>query len=326
VRGDCATVAEAFEQAALALTSLITDLDLIRPRRRIAIACETRRRPQEPAPNCRGDRARRSGPSRGVPEAAGLHLGISGGRAVLTAVNAASSAAGELNLAAKAGGGMSVLVQELSTACARAVRDVLRRADADAAPFPHWTLDGFLPAQVVAQLANVPIPPPTAAAHGARETLNPVRRYFDARTLEMYPVCRAVAEAFQSADVVRAIEACTGAQLCGSWLRIEYAQDIDGFWLEPHTDLGVKRFTLLGYLSPDDAHEQGTDLYWEPGRWAKRASFRPGAAIAFVPSGDSWHGFEPRPLAGVRKSLIVNYVSDEWRAREQLAFPDRPVS
>jgi hypothetical protein len=28
----------------------------------------------------------------------------------------------------------------------------------------------------------------------------------------------------------------------------------------------------------------------------------------------------------VRKSLIVNYVTEEWRAREQLAYPDRPVS
>jgi hypothetical protein len=27
----------------------------------------------------------------------------------------------------------------------------------------------------------------------------------------------------------------------------------------------------------------------------------------------------------VRKSIIINYVSNEWKAREQLAFPDRPI-
>jgi len=27
----------------------------------------------------------------------------------------------------------------------------------------------------------------------------------------------------------------------------------------------------------------------------------------------------------VRKSVIVNYVTSEWRAKEQLAFPDAPV-
>jgi hypothetical protein len=28
----------------------------------------------------------------------------------------------------------------------------------------------------------------------------------------------------------------------------------------------------------------------------------------------------------VRKSLIINYVTAEWRAREQLAYPDTPVT
>jgi hypothetical protein len=27
----------------------------------------------------------------------------------------------------------------------------------------------------------------------------------------------------------------------------------------------------------------------------------------------------------VRRTLIVNYVGDEWRARNELAFPDQPV-
>jgi hypothetical protein len=28
----------------------------------------------------------------------------------------------------------------------------------------------------------------------------------------------------------------------------------------------------------------------------------------------------------VRKSVIINYVTNEWRAREQLAFPDQPIA
>ena len=44
-----------------------------------------------------------------------------------------------------------------------------------------------------------------------------------------------------------------------------------------------------------------------------------------MPSNNTWHGFEPRTITGVRRSVIVNYVTDEWRAREQLAFDGRPV-
>jgi hypothetical protein len=30
--------------------------------------------------------------------------------------------------------------------------------------------------------------------------------------------------------------------------------------------------------------------------------------------------------AGKRKSLIVNYVKPEWRARHELAYPETPVT
>ena len=121
------------------------------------------------------------------------------------------------------------------------------------------------------------------------------------------------------------IERETGAQLDGTFLRLEYAQDTDGFWLRPHTDLGVKKFTLLYYLGPAGVEDLGTDIYENADTWSHRAPFVPGRALAFVPANNTWHGFEPRVIPGVRKSVILNYVTDEWRAREQLAFPDRPV-
>ena len=36
-------------------------------------------------------------------------------------------------------------------------------------------------------------------------------------------------------------------------------------------------------------------------------------------------GKAERPIAGVRKSIIVNYVGPEWRSRHELAFPDEAV-
>jgi len=49
------------------------------------------------------------------------------------------------------------------------------------------------------------------------------------------------------------------------------------------------------------------------------------SCVIFIPGENTWHGFEPRPFEGVRKSVIINYVTSEWRAREQLAYPDAPV-
>ena len=203
----------------------------------------------------------------------------------------------------------------------------LRAAPAQDEPFRHWLLRDALPADMAQAADGLPFPAPALnGVSGSREINNNTRRYVDADAVAAHPVCRRLAETFQHPATVAAIEAATDARLGGCRLRIEYAQDTEGFWLQPHTDLGVKKFTLLYYLGPVGQPDLGTDVYSDATTWSHRAPFEPGVALAFVPSDRSWHGFEPRPIPVVRKSLIVNYVTEAWRAREQLAYPDRPVA
>lgn len=202
----------------------------------------------------------------------------------------------------------------------------LERARYSAHPFPNWRFSSLFPEPIAQVLADFPFDPsPLAGPSGRRELHNERRRYFSGEILRERPVALEVAEAFQSARVVQAIMTLTGALLVGAYLRIEYAVDLDGFWLEPHTDLGVKAFSLLIQLGAPGQENLGTDLYMAPDAWAERVPFGWNTALAFVPSARSWHGFERRPIGGVRRSLIVNYVTDEWRERGQLAFPDRPA-
>jgi hypothetical protein len=184
----------------------------------------------------------------------------------------------------------------------------------------------MFPETVARELADLPFAP--TALHGVsgrRELHNDDRRYFAGEVLEQFPVARRVAEAFQSPEMVAAFARHTGANLDGTYLRIEYALDLDGFWLEPHTDLGVKSLTLLVQLPADEQENLGTDIYSGPDAWCERAAFEWNGALLFVPSNDTWHGFEPRTIKGVRRSVIVNYVTNDWRAREQLAYDGRPV-
>lgn len=203
----------------------------------------------------------------------------------------------------------------------------LERARYSAHPFPNWRFSSLFPEPIAQVLADFPFDPsPLAGPSGRRELHNERRRYFSGEILREFPVALEVAEAFQSARVVKAIMTLTGALLVGAFLRIEYAVDLDGFWLEPHTDLGVKAFSLLIQLGAPGQENLGTDLYTAPDAWAERVPFGWNTALGFVPSARSWHGFERRPIGGVRRSLIVNYVTDEWRERGQLAFPNRPAA
>lgn len=194
-------------------------------------------------------------------------------------------------------------------------------------PYRHWNMDNCIPADAVDPIIDLPFPAPAlGGVSGKREIHNATRRYFDAENMQRYPVCRAFCEAFQDAQVVDSIGKVFGANIKGSYLRVEYAQDTNGFWLEPHTDLGVKTFTMLLYLSRDPSHANlGTDIYDIEKKHVGRSPFAPNSAMVFVPSNITYHGFEAREIKGVRKSVIINYVTNEWRAREQLAYPETPV-
>ena len=200
-------------------------------------------------------------------------------------------------------------------------------ARVDTSPYRHWLLSDVFPYGMAAELRRLPFPrPELGGVSGKRELHNDQRHYFDGANIARFDVCAAVADAFQSQAVVRAIETLTGVGVSGGYVRLEFAQDSNGFWLEPHTDLGVKLFTMLIYL-PESSEQAdlGTDMYTDPATWSKRPPFCDNSALVFIPGVNTWHGLAPRSFPGVRRSVIMNYVTDDWRAREQLAYPDTPV-
>jgi len=193
-------------------------------------------------------------------------------------------------------------------------------------PYSYWLLKNTLPPKVCTAIANLPYPAPAEASFdGRRETNNSTRVFFSPPVQQTYAVCREAVSAFQNPGVISAIEEATGATLENSRLRIEYCQDADGFWLEPHVDIPVKKFTILVYLS-DDARlrDAGTDVYEESPehRTVATAPYEFNAGMIFIPGKNTWHGFRKRPIRAIRairKSIIVNYVSPEWRAMAELA-------
>lgn len=211
------------------------------------------------------------------------------------------------------------------------IKDSLRQsvgtAERHEEPYRHWFLRNIFPDEVYATLKDMPFPvADLGGVSGTREAHNPDRVYFAGDNLQNFENCRAAVEAFQDPQIVTLLRDTFGAPLADTFVRVEYAQDTDGFWLTPHTDIGVKMFTMLIYMSDDPRHaDLGTDIYADAETHVGRSPFEPNAAMIFVPAHNTWHGFEKRSIAGVRRSLIVNYVTNEWRAREQLAFPQQPV-
>ncbi|MDR3448930.1 MAG: 2OG-Fe(II) oxygenase [Alphaproteobacteria bacterium] len=200
----------------------------------------------------------------------------------------------------------------------------LGRAAHQTAPFDYWLLDDAFPEDVVDRVADLPfLPPENPLFEGRRECNNSTRVYFSPENQDKFPVCRDLVETFSNPSILAAIERMTHADVSKGQLRIEYCQDVDGFWLEPHLDISVKLFTMLVYLSDDpNLFDAGTDIYdsTPEHRLVASAPYEKNKGLIFVPGTNTWHGFTKRPIKGLRKSIIINYVSPEWRNKDELAY------
>ena len=199
----------------------------------------------------------------------------------------------------------------------------LNKANHATWPFDYWLLENALPDGFAASIANLPFDPPSGSIfNGRRETNNTTRVYFSPENQARFDVCRQVADGFKSTHVIEEIERTTGTNLENTQLRIEYCQDIEGFWLEPHTDIFAKKFTMLVYLADDPTlANAGTDIHEGPPdyKYVVSAPYARNKGVIFIPGKDTWHAVGKRPMKSVRKSIIINYVDKSWRDTWELA-------
>lgn len=190
-------------------------------------------------------------------------------------------------------------------------------------PYRHWQLKSTLPEALAFNIIALPIVPMiNLDCDGTRIQDNSKRCFLDPTTQARYPALSVLANAMQKRKVTRAIEHVCDHDLTGCWLRIEYIQDTDGAWLQPHPDIPEKIFSMVLYLftGPDTA-DWGTDIYDAEKRKVGHASGDFNSSVIFFPSPITWHGYDKRPISGIRRLMEINYVRGAWRDRSQLAFP-----
>jgi hypothetical protein len=203
----------------------------------------------------------------------------------------------------------------------------LRNAQRAEDPYLHWKLNNILPEQMCTGILTLPIAPPVIGeTDGTRDTYNKTRAFITPELRDQFPACATLASALQRPEVARQLEQSCDIDATESFLRIEYIQDINGSWLEPHRDIPEKLFSMVIYLcTGPEAKNWGTDIYDDDIKWVAQASAEFNSAVIFIPGDNTWHGFDQRPIKGVRRLMEINYVRD-WRDREQLAAPDVPIT
>jgi hypothetical protein len=204
----------------------------------------------------------------------------------------------------------------------------LRTCERSESPYRTWKLKEVFPIELCTGILTLPISPPDLGkTDGTRGSYNHARCFITPTLRAKFQACQALSEALQRPAVARQLADTCEIAVEGGFLRMEYIQDIDGAWLEPHRDIPEKLFSMVIYLfhGPDSV-DWGTDVYDADRKWIGRSSGEFDSATIFIAGPASWHGFEPRPIVGVRRLMEINYVRSDWRSVDQLAFPDRPIT
>jgi hypothetical protein len=170
----------------------------------------------------------------------------------------------------------------------------LERARRAETPYRHWTLSDVLPEAMCIGILTLPIAPPLIDdCHGVRDRHNDKRCFFTPRLQARFPACAVLAEAMQRPALARLFRDVCEIEVEGGFVRIEYIQDTDGAWLEPHRDIKEKLFSMVIYLcTGPEAAGWGTDIYDSDRRWVGRSSAEFDSAVIFVAGPNTWHGFE----------------------------------
>ena len=89
-------------------------------------------------------------------------------------------------------------------------------------PYRNWALTECFPEDTVDDILALPFEAPSLEGiSGKRELHNNTRKYFDADNRKAFPVCEAVAQAFQDKRLTSYIEKAFGTNLNGTYLRIK---------------------------------------------------------------------------------------------------------
>ncbi len=182
-------------------------------------------------------------------------------------------------------------------------------------PFTHWIFKDFLSDTFCKKIfdqitihSTPTIYDGTRAGDYLLAAQNQTRFYLTPEIINHYPFLKEIITTMCCSDIAEKIASIFSTNLSNCFLRVEYIEDKNGFYLRPHRDIIEKILTIFVYLGDAPAN-YGTDFYDNQKQWVKTIPFKHNTGYIFVPGTDTWHGFEKKKIEGVRKALLINYVT-----------------
>ena len=119
-----------------------------------------------------------------------------------------------------------------------------------------------------------------------------------------------IVEFFLKKNIIDMFEEESGKKIRGNYLRVEFIEDKEKSWLEPHVDISEKLMSFLVYLNNTNEDESiGTALYNEDKEFIKTVPYIDNTGFYFYPGNNTWHGLESVDIKERRRAVMVNYCT-----------------
>ena len=180
----------------------------------------------------------------------------------------------------------------------------------DTTPHRWWTVNKAFTDRQSEKIEEM-FPDDPAKGTGTRSSINKFRKFVKRDTPEGKVFSEYNKDSFKAH-----ITDVTGVDMLQGALRIELCLDGSGFWLDQHVDIPEKLMTLQVYIGGGNS-VWGTHLYTQPDVLYKALPFIHNTGWLSVLGEPVLHGVPKNKVDGLRKSVIINYVTD-WKDTEQL--------
>lgn len=183
-------------------------------------------------------------------------------------------------------------------------------------PWHHYTFNNFFTDEDFHTLKNLEINQADYSnITGYRDVIKG-RTFLNNKAIEHNPALLPIARWLDRKEYYKN---CFDTQITNTFVRAEIIHDRYPFFHDVHVDLPCKNLTIIVNIDKDDDKNLATDLYHTKQHHAKKLKWIANGGVAFKITPDRWHGFEPIEYVGIRKIMIINYVTiDEWRDKDQL--------
>lgn len=178
-------------------------------------------------------------------------------------------------------------------------------------PFNHYTFTDFFCERELAQYNSIDVSTAAAAINGARTT-NTNRFFINEKNIHKSPLFGRIIDFFTRDEIIDMFEKESGRVIRGNYLRVEFIEDKQSSWLEPHVDINEKIVSLLMYFNTTNESEDiGTSLYNSEKEFVTTVPYRNNTGFYFFPSDNTWHGLEPITIKEKRQAIMINYCTFE---------------